>query len=97
MSGGKPDADSPAASSDMLLGRNGDVGRAADSRGVAGGRWQATSTVVRSANGGTLQRTSSVAQPLSMIPSSARFPCKPVGASPPHTWATAHQVPPIDY
>jgi hypothetical protein len=57
VSGGKPDADSPAASSDMLLGRNGDVGSAADSRGVAG---------YVDGNGGTLQRTSSVAQPLSI-------------------------------
>lgn len=33
VSGDKPDADSPAASSDMLLGRNGDVGSAAGSPG----------------------------------------------------------------
>jgi hypothetical protein len=43
----------------MLLGRNGDVGSAADSRGVAGAGYV-------DGNGGTLQRTSSVAQPLSI-------------------------------
>lgn len=72
----------------MLLGRNGDVGSAADSRGVAGGRLRRRYFVMP-----MVERCSARVVSRNPCPSSARFPCKPVSASPPHTWATAHQVP----